>query len=282
MSDRAREWWNHTFNPWWGCTEVSPACDNCYARVLSRRFGWSETGNSGPDLWTKDGSRRTFDAKHWAEPDRWNLKAEAARTAAFVFCASMCDVFEEFDEDSDPETVEAIELARAKLWAKIDGTPWLTWMLLTKRPRNIRPTVPPSWLTSWPSNAWVGTTVENQRQAELRLPHLMRVPAPGRFVSAEPLLGPLRLDDVKGIGNTLAPEDEGVFGRVHWVITGGESGASRRPFNADHARQLADQCTASRAAFWFKQGDGLTAGRPGPPDLDDRRERPPALSPPMP
>src|SRR5687767_6851032 len=109
------EWTTHTFNPWWGCTKVSPGCQNCYAERLSTRYGH--------DVWGPGAKRRTFGEDHWKEPLRW--EAEAARTGvrARVFCASMADVF-----DKDAPAKE-----RKRLWKLIAKTPHLDWLLLTKR-----------------------------------------------------------------------------------------------------------------------------------------------------
>src|SRR5207245_7041240 len=147
------EWTDHTFNPWWGCTKVSPACTNCYAEVWARRVG--------ADVWGASSERRFFSEKHWQEPLKWNADATAMNRRKRVFCASMADVFES-RHDLDDE--------RAKLWNLIDATPSLDWLLLTKRPENIQLMAP--WKDIWPRNVWLGTTVENHMYAETRLPHL--------------------------------------------------------------------------------------------------------------
>lgn len=110
---------------------------------------------------------------------------------------------------------------------------------MTKRPHAINQMVPGSWLTSWPPNVWVGVTVEDQQRAAQRLPHLIEIPAPVRFVSVEPLLGPL----------DLSPW----LDKLDWVIVGGESGAQARPAEIDWVRKLRDQVTAAGVAFFFKQ-----------------------------
>jgi protein gp37 len=237
----AISWTDHTFNPWWGCARVSPGCQHCYAETFARR-----TGN---DVWGQAAPRRFFGDKHWAEPLRWNARAEQAGVRARVFCASMADVFEDRD-DLVPE--------RARLVDLIERTPWLDWLLLTKRPENVRDMVPGRWLWTatvingagaervprWPANVWVGTTVEDQTRAYERLPWLLELPTPVRFLSCEPLLGPVDLTWwLHGIG---------------WVIVGGESGPKHRPLNLDHARSLRDQCTAAGVPFFFKQVGGRT------------------------
>ena len=149
------EWTHHTFNPWWGCSRVSPACDNCYAEVWAHRLG--------QDLWEPSAARRFFGDNHWREPLRWNAEAENEQRRARVFCASMADVFE-WRADLNEQ--------RVRLWWLIEQTPNLDWLLLTKRPQHICRMVP--WNENWPENVWVGTTVENQRLADVRLPLLLR------------------------------------------------------------------------------------------------------------
>jgi protein gp37 len=217
------EWTHHTFNPWWGCTKVSPGCKHCYAETFSRRVG--------ADIWGPNRARRFFSNAHWQEPVKWNLAARRAGGRARVFCSSMADVFENRRELDDP---------RARLWDLIDRTPDLDWLLLTKRPENIARAVP--WGDKWPANVWLGTTAENQRWAEKRIPILLQFPAVVRFISCEPLLGPL----------TLGPW---LKGRRHidWVIAGGESGHKARPMNPDWVRSLREQCNGAAVHFHFKQ-----------------------------
>jgi protein gp37 len=213
----AIEWCDHTFNPVWGCVKVSPACDNCYAETLSNRFG---------DHWGPHAEFRTFGDKHWNEPRKWDRAAEKAGRRARVFCASMADVF----DNRWPDGV------RDRLWALIRETPHLDWLLLTKRPQNIAKMLPADWRDGYP-NVWLGTTVENQDEADRRIPYLRSVPARVRFLSCEPLLGQI-YPDMSGI---------------HWVICGGESGPNARPMHPDWARSLRDQCAQAGVAFQFKQ-----------------------------
>ena len=221
------EWTDHTFNPWWGCTKVSPACRNCYAEAWANRLG--------KDVWGANSPRRFFGDEHWLEPIRWSFEAFADRARRRVFCASMADVFEARTELVEP---------REKLWALIELTPNLDWLLLTKRPHNIKRMSP--WGDLWPENVWVGTTVENQHWAEVRLPHLLAIPARRRFLSCEPLLGLLNLRKWVSLSGTgLYPID--------WVIAGGESGPNARPMLPSWARHLRDQCAAADIPFHFKQ-----------------------------
>jgi protein gp37 len=228
------EWTDHTFNPWWGCTKVSPACDNCYAEAWDKR--------TGGDHWGPQADRRTFGDKHWTEPLRWNRAAAAAGTRRRVFCASMADVF----DNAAPEG------ALDRLWQVVRMTQWLDWQLLTKRPQNIKKMLPPDWDHGY-ENVWLGTTTENQEEADRRIPYLISVAARVRFLSCEPLLGPILL------------RPDWFHGNLHWIIAGGESGPRARPSNPEWFRSLRDQCVSSGLAFHFKQWGmwGPEAGRHG-------------------
>lgn len=232
------EWTHHTFNPWWGCVKLSPACKHCYAQSWAQRLGL--------DLWGDDVPRRFFGENHWREPLRWNREAEASGERKRVFCASMADVFED-REDLAPW--------RDRLWELIEATPSLDWLLLTKRPECISRMVP--WSRTWPKNVWLGTTAENQEQADLRIPYLVSFPAKVRFVSCEPLLGSLDLSRWLKTKNKKG---------INWVIAGGESGAKARPMNPAWAENLRDQCLAAKVPFHFKQW-----GHWGPESAADRK-----------
>ena len=177
--DSKIEWTHHTFNHWWGCIKVSPGCEHCYAETLSKRYGHSIWGPA------KTTQRRTFGEKHWVEPLKWDRLAQVSGERKRVFCASMADVFEDHPQ---------LPSEREKLWALIEQTPMLDWLLLTKRPENVNRMLPDMWeLGGLPSNIWIGTSVENQEQADKRIPELLKVPARVRFLSCEPLLGPVDL-----------------------------------------------------------------------------------------
>ncbi|MBC7981321.1 MAG: phage Gp37/Gp68 family protein [Armatimonadetes bacterium] len=222
------EWTHHTFNPWWGCSKVSPACNHCYAETWAKRVG--------KKVWGQDAPRRFFTDNHWAEPLKWNVEAERVGERRRVFCASMSDVFERRAE---------LNPWRERLWDLIEATPHLAWLLLTKRPQNIAKMA--RWDSVWPDNVWLGTTVENQKYAKLRLPHLLKHKASVRFLSCEPLLGEVDLTPwIKA-----APR-QGLHG-IDWVIAGGESGPGARPMLPQWARVLRDQAKKSGVAFHFKQ-----------------------------
>lgn len=215
------QWTDHTFNPWWGCVKVSPGCAHCYAETFSKRTGHA--------VWGVDAPRRMFGPKHWREPLKWDDEARAAGERRRVFCASMADVFED-----RPDLVEE----RAKLFGLMNLTPSLDWLLLTKRPQNVIRLTPDSGM---PDNAWIGTTVEDQQRAVERIPYLMDIPAAVRFLSVEPMVGPVHL-------STYA---------VDWVICGGESGAGARPMAEEWARDLKRQCDAAGIPFFMKQLGGV-------------------------
>lgn len=270
-------WTDHTWNPWWGCQRVSPGCQHCYAEAFAKR-----TGNA---VWGKDAERRFFGDKHWAEPLRWDAAAAAAGYPALVFCASMADVFEDRADLVDH---------RARLWDLIAATPHLIWQLLTKRPENVRGMVPDRWIThplddidyiigDWPANVWIGTTVEDQERADERIPHLLAIPAPVRFLSCEPLLGPLDLspwlhlewmDALRPPGAPMSFRGEGGWGvemftylagrrtDIGWIIVGGESGAGYRALDLAHGADVIDQAEAAEVPAFFKQVGGFrpTAG----------------------
>ena len=214
------EWTDHTFNPWWGCSRVSSACRFCYADRDARRYGH--------ELWRRHGPRRILSEQNWERPLKWNRDAERAGVSEKVFCASMADVFEDHPDLGEP---------RKRLWGLVEGTPWLRWQLLTKRPENVAGMVP--WGKDWPSWVWLGVSAENQRWADTRIPVLLELPARTKFISAEPLLGPidLRFDhECEGPPHWACPP------MADWLIIGGESGGRARPMEIDWARDLLAQC----------------------------------------
>lgn len=236
-------WTDHTFNPWVGCERVSPACQHCYAEAWAKRSGLVE--------WGRNAERRVTSEANWRKPLRWNADAEAAGVPAKVFCASLADVFEDRPELAEP---------RARLFDLVQATPHLIWQLLTKRPQNVLHMVPAAWSTGWPANVWIGTTVEDQTRAIERIPHLLAIPAPVRFLSCEPLLGRIEVLPwmVHGIRS------------IDWVICGGESGPGYRPLDLDHARALHFQCVSADVPFFFKQVGGPRPTSGG--DLLDGRQ----------
>lgn len=236
--DTKISWTDHSFNITWGCLKISPGCDNCYAEVIAKKMGF--------DVWGFNKTRRTFGSKHWEKPTAWNRKAEKAGQRAKVFCQSMGDIFE------DHPTTEA-ELK--KLWPLIRQTPWLDWLLLTKRPENLPSRLPSDWFnkSGWVmkgrgtnyKNVWLGTTIESSNQAE-RANFLRWIPAAVRFISNEPALGLLDQVDLDGID---------------WVIHGAESGPNRRPPSLQWARYLRGRCLELKIPFFYKQGSHQLPGQ---------------------
>lgn len=274
----AISWCDHTFNPWIGCTKVSPACDGCYAEALmDKRYGRVEWGAPGKGV----GTRARTSKGNWQQPIRWNKKAQAEGTRPFVFCSSLADVF-----DNQVPTAW-----RTDLFELIRSTPQLVWLLLTKRPQNIVRMYGAAFDMSWPRNAAIGTTVEDQERADLNVPALLRAKAELKpafaFLSCEPLLGPVDLtlvyEQVIG-GEVNASPLDGTHGgaswrsphpepeliphvSIDWVITGGETdqgGHKARASNPDWYRSLRDQCDAAGVAYHHKQnGEYLNGQRVG-------------------
>lgn len=234
----AIEWTHHTFNPWLGCTKISPGCDHCYAE------GWAK--RSGTVQWGTD--RRRTTPQNWRQPMKWNQRAEAAGRRERVFCASLADVFDNQVPDA----------WRADLFWLIHNTPSLDWLLLTKRIGNaadmmrdgllaIDPTG--EWPAPWP-NVWVGATVVDQAEADRDIQKLLAVPARVRFLSIEPLIGPV---SIQAAINRMPWRIGGGDAELHWVIVGGESGPGARPMHPDWARNLRDECAAADVPYLFKQ-----------------------------
>lgn len=168
------EWAHHTWNPWIGCSKVSAGCKYCYAEeMMDKRYGRAKWG---------DATRVRTSEAYWKKPLSWNRQAEKTGTRLRVF-PSLCDPFEDRPE---------LAPWRADFWDVILKTPHIDWLLLTKRPENVRYMMPPPYRDELVlPNVWIGTSVENQEQADKRIPELLKVPAAVRFLSCEPLLGPV-------------------------------------------------------------------------------------------
>jgi protein gp37 len=242
-------WTDYTFNPWIGCSRVSPACAHCYAATLANT-------RMKLDVW--DGKERKprhiTAASTWKQPLAWNRKAEREGRRYRVFCASMADVFENRADLDD---------TRARLWQLIEETPSLDWLLLTKRPENATGLTPNRWNhydKGFPANVWIGTSVENQHWADIRIPRLLDVPAKVRFLSCEPLLGPVKLTFGRFVPSGPYSFGGHISRSIHWVICGGESGKGYRQMNLDWVRSLRDQCQEASIPFFYKQGNGLKPG----------------------
>ncbi|MDC3312704.1 phage Gp37/Gp68 family protein [Flavobacteriaceae bacterium] len=233
MSDKTNiSWTDHTQNFWWGCTKIAPGCDNCYAATFDKRVGGNHW--AGPDNAGADKPRLTKDA-NWRKPYRWNRQAESDGIRRRVFCGSMMDWCDKNAPDG----------ARERMWQVIRETPWLDWQLLTKRATLIERCLPDDWGDGY-DNVWLGVTVENVEYGFPRIEALSKIPAKVRFLSCEPLIGPL-----DGL-HTIAP-----LNRIHWAIIGGESGPGARPMEYEWAGQAMLDFDLWDIPVWFKQWGGV-------------------------
>lgn len=217
-------WTDHTFNPWIGCTKVSPACDHCYAETWDHRFGG--------ERWGPRADRTRTKVQNWNKVLKWQRAAVDDGERKIVFCASLADVFDNH-RSILPEW-------RDNLWSLVRQTPDLIWMFLTKRPQNIMRYLPADWGEGY-ENVALGVSVENQEEHDRRAPVLAAVPVKVRFFSMEPLLGPVVLDD-----NVLRDS-------VRYLIAGGESGGGARPMDPQWARGVRDAASRNGTLFHFKQ-----------------------------
>lgn len=215
------EWCDYSLNFYtWDCTKVSPGCKNCYMMALAERYGKPLVGRP-----------------QWRGANAYK-ELRRIPAGSVVFVNDMSDTYHE----SVPEAwIHAIHNAAAY------NRPDLTFLLLTKRPERAYAM---RHQLIWPRNLWLGTSVESEDYL-WRLSYLRHIPAAGRFVSAEPLLGSLR----RGLEYYLRPE------WISWVIVGGESGANRRAFDPDWAREIRDMCSRTGAKFFFKQGSAFKPGQ---------------------
>lgn len=233
-------WCDATFNPWLGCSKVSAGCANCYAETLmDTRYGRVQ--------WGPNGTRVVTSATYWKQPRTWNAEAQRTGVRRRVFCGSLCDVFED-RHDTNAWRISLLEL--------IELTHGLDWLLLTKRPENVVRLIQQAAGRAVENffernpHVWIGTSVEDQAAADRRIPHLLKIPAPVRFLSMEPLLGPVDLSGVSYSGLCRSGDWEP---GIDWVIVGGESGHNARPMHPCWARSIRDECVAAGVPFFFKQ-----------------------------
>lgn len=225
-------WTDSTFNTHWGCVEVSPACDNCYAREVAKRFWPSE------NIWGKDAPRRLFPDKHLNQLLSWNATAAKRGVPRKVFVNSMSDTFE------DRRDLDGV---RDKLFQIVEKTPFIIYQLLTKRADKINDMVPLRWTNDgWPSNVWMGVTAENQRRWDERVPLLLKTAARIKWVSAEPLLSDI-------VAN---------YDGIDWVVVGGESGSDRR-MDPAWASNILVRCTSAGTKYFMKQKGSVLAAEMG-------------------
>jgi protein gp37 len=221
------EWTTHTFNPWIGCQHVSPGCEHCYAELMmDHRYHRVE--------WGPHGERKRTGDQYWKQPIRWAKEARQKGHRPRVFCASLADVWDN----------QVPSRWLSDLFRLINSAPELDWLLLTKRPENIRKRMlsafPTGGLFEWPlENLWLGTTCEDQEHYDHRWPILRRIPAAIHFISYEPALGPLTLGSSPDLPD--------------WIICGGESGKDARLMDPGWAADLLDECRSSNVASFMKQ-----------------------------
>jgi len=260
MENSKIEWTDHTFNPWIGCTKVSTGCKNCYAEALmDKRLSRAK--------WGPQGTRVRTTEQYWKKPLAWNRQAEKSGVRQRVFCASLADVFEDH-----PAQREEMDSWRRELFHLIVATPHLDWLLLTKRPELVNSTIERvtgfSEASMWfhTASVWIGTSVENQEQADQRIPKLLKVPATVRFLSMEPLLdfvdlthviyeNIVQIDALRGLVGFPDPHEkfDDQSWPLDWVIVGGESGRHARPMHHEWVRSIRDQCYGAGVPFHFKQ-----------------------------
>jgi protein gp37 len=267
MASTSIEWATKTWNPVTGCTPISDGCQNCYAKRMAKRLA----GRCG---YPKDDPFRvTLHPERLKEPMHW-------RKPEKIFVCSMADLFHnDVPFDFIQKVFDVMVMAKQH-----------TFLLLTKRPQkmnvfmkrlmaqrndfveslkdiNIRRPAR-KWAEQPPRNVWLGVTAENQDQADERVPILLQIPAAKRFVSVEPMLGPVDLTNIKpdkylnmnvleGYGVSKKSHCQSIpnayCNKIDWVICGGETGPNARPMHPDWARLLRDQCVAAGVPFFFKQ-----------------------------
>lgn len=292
------QWTSGTFSPWRGCMKVSEGCQRCYAEALI-------TKRQGLPVWGQNAERKIAAESTWRNLAKWNKQADALpdeclkcgerlrisafdtdrcpvrgdvgqvcggevlRNAPFSVFPSLCDVFEDYQGPSKA----LLDAARVRYFRECEQTPNLRHLLLTKRPQNVRAMVHQMGWTKnsgaeWPRNVWIGCTIENQQRAEERILWLLDIPAPVRFVSYEPALGPVDWTRIKVVepnppngpgawlnaltGHVSGPDDI-LPHHIDWLIVGGESGNGARPFDIEWAHGSVEQCKRAGVAVFVKQ-----------------------------
>lgn len=255
------EWTHHTGNLWHGCDEVHEGCNNCYARILSRRWGRDLWGNDKPRLEIKS---------VWRDLDRFQKNAAAEGVMKRVFVGSMMDIFEKpmplIDSKGNVVGGEGQNTGclRWDLFYRIDKGMYnnLLFLFLTKRPSNINKYIRETWKTNPPNNVMFGCSVVNQKTADNLIPQLLQVNGK-RFLSMEPLLGPVEFSNVTNRSDSIKQLGKKALSGIDWVIVGGESGHYARPMHPDWARSIRDQCKAAGVPFFFKQWGEYAPGEFG-------------------
>lgn len=236
------EWTDATFNPWIGCTKCSPGCENCYAE---RDFGPKSRHPMGG--WGADEPRHWTSEANWKKPLAWNRKCERENRRMTVFCGSICDI-------ADPEVSQIWFSDVIRLVLK---TPNLNWLFLTKRPEELKRRLDDFYKYSLEyrfviPNLWLGVTACNQEETK-KVWTLLKTPAAGRFVSIEPMLGPIDLNKFELLCKAWSRRRPTLGTYLDWVICGGETGPKARPLHPDNVASLRDQCQSTETPFFFKQ-----------------------------
>lgn len=296
------EWATHTFSPWRGCTKVSDGCKLCYAETQSKR-NLAVLGQWGPNGTRVVASEKTWrDPVRWNTaakdcPNRTRIEPchqwqdgvclTCGATRPRIFTASMADVFEDWRgpmlnshgkmlyrdlthpgmwrtsrfKGAEPITMQDV---RDRLFRMTGFTLNVDWLFLTKRPENIARMMPYDWSIQPRSNVWFGTSVEDQATADRRIPELTRVPARLRFLSMEPLLGPVDLSKWIGQRRVHNETEAILYGDgvpyndgIGWVIIGGESGSGARPCYLDWVRDIIEQCNEAGCPVFVKQAGSV-------------------------
>ena len=214
MSSSKIEWTDSTWNPLTGCNKVSPGCKNCYAERMAARL--KAMGN--PNY--RNGFDLTMHEHALNLPLTW-------KTPQFIFVNSMSDLFHE------RVPLEFI----LRVFEVMKQASWHKFQVLTKRSQRLAELSPE---IQWPENVWMGVSIENANYT-FRIDHLRQTQAQTKFLSIEPLLGPIPQLDLTGI---------------NWVIVGGESGPYARPMEKEWVIEIKDQCLAQKTPFFFKQWGG--------------------------
>lgn len=266
MENSNIEWTDHTWNPWIGCTKVSPGCLNCYAEhLMDTRMGRVQ--------WGRGGARQRTSKAYWKKLLTWNQEAAVTGKRPKVFVASLADWL---DEEVEIEWLADL----LDYFRQVEN---LQILALTKRPHLWRSRVEAAerfaiaagrseltiYLRAWlsghrPPNLWIGTSVEDQTRADERIPALLSIPAPIHFLSCEPLLGEIDIrrhllsdyDKAAYAPQLIEPLGGFTLVKVDWLICGGESGPQARRMTKAWARSLRDQCVEYGCAFFFKQWGG--------------------------
>lgn len=252
MGKKSKIGWTHgTFSGWGGCAKVSPGCANCYAEREDTTRHYTTDG------WGVGKPRKLATDEYWKKPIEWNREAAANHTRMMVFTASISDVF---------DTEVPIEWL-ARLLDLIRVTPSIDWQVLTKRIEQVisrleaTASLQPvgsalhdwieAWLGGWaPANIWMGTSVEDQERMDERIFHLLTIPATRRWLSLEPLVGPVTVGEFLGSG-PLKPWLKGA--KVDWLVVGGESGPRARPLHPEWVYNLIDESRLHKTPLFFKQ-----------------------------